>query len=150
MVMDGEFKVQDDETGETIETVGKGKILGKRVDEVYFSYRRERNAISVSNGTLYAIETDVLKKIIQDDPEDTLKERLGVLEKTHLFNSLLTTERETLAKSLYEVWFLENEEIIKEGEKGDKLFIIGEGKAEIWKTDVRNFHFFYLGCVSEM
>jgi len=60
-----------------------------------------------------------------------LRDRVAVLEQVDLFQTLEPAERDLLAAGLREKRFAAGEDIIAQGQAGDSMFIIADGKVQV-------------------
>jgi small-conductance mechanosensitive channel/CRP-like cAMP-binding protein len=61
----------------------------------------------------------------------TLRERIAVLERVDLFSTLEPAERELLARGLHEKRFAAGEAILRQGQPGDSMFVIADGRVQV-------------------
>jgi small-conductance mechanosensitive channel/CRP-like cAMP-binding protein len=73
-------------------------------------------------------------------PTGEIRTRTGVLQRIDLFNGLSEPDLETLARGIRTVKFAAGEQIIRQGEAGDSLFVIGEGDVLVALGDVGRHH----------
>src|SRR5262245_2855851 len=69
--------------------------------------------------------------------EDELADRAQAVARVAVFSCLDETDRATLAAAMRPALFTEGEEIIREGDPGDSLFIIQRGHVEVLSGDGR-------------
>lgn len=85
-------------------------------------------------GVLWRVDRETFRHIIIDSTAVKRKNFEHFLESVPLLSNLSRQERAQLADCLETIKFGEGEMIIKQGDDGDKLFLILEGKAKATQT----------------
>ena len=84
--------------------------------------------------TVWMIERDLFKKLIEDISTQTFEQNRMFLDKIQLLSSLHSEQKDSLAASMISFKFKSGQTIVKEGEKGDTMYIIKEGKVLVFKN----------------
>jgi CRP-like cAMP-binding protein len=87
-----------------------------------------------TNGVLWRVDRETFRHIIIDSTAIKRRNFEAFLESVPLLSNLSRQERAQVADCLETVTFKEGEMIIKQGDDGDKLFLILEGKAKATQT----------------
>jgi small-conductance mechanosensitive channel/CRP-like cAMP-binding protein len=102
-------------------------IRGEVLSRVWYAAQRAGLEIPFPTRTIHSAP-----------PEDalaagarTLRERIAVLERVDLFTTLEPAERELLARGLHEKRFAAGELILRQGQAGDSMFIIADGRVQV-------------------
>ena len=126
-----------DETGNENKQNEKGqKIITKYSDgdsfgELAIMYNAPRAASCIAEGSvrLWALDRASFKVILLQTTMEKRNKHKEFLQQVSLFSEMTNYEVLTLVDALQEVSFEEGETICAEGDKGDKFYIIEEGKA---------------------
>jgi small-conductance mechanosensitive channel/CRP-like cAMP-binding protein len=105
-------------------------IRGEVLARVWYAARRAGLDIPYPMRTIHQEVTTV--KEAAGLGERDLRERIEVLEKVHLFSTLDPSERELIARGLHVQRFAMGEAILRQGHPGDSMFIIAEGKVQVF------------------
>ena len=117
----------------------KGDCIGKEFFEDYKKPILENLKVFPD---LISLEADILsisnliKIDLNGEKPLNLLNRLGKLKKLTLFKNLSDKILESIASKLKKKRYEENEIIVHEGEKGEKLFLISKGRVKISKEGV--------------
>lgn len=85
-------------------------------------------------GVLWRVDRETFRHIIIDSTAIKRRNFEAFLESVPLLSNLSRQERAQVADCLETITFKEGEMIIKQGDDGDKLFLILEGKAKATQT----------------
>jgi small-conductance mechanosensitive channel/CRP-like cAMP-binding protein len=104
-------------------------IRGEVLTRVWYAARRAGLEVPFPTRTIVkaAAEADAAPAL----GGRALRDRVGVLEQVDLFQSLEAAERDLLAAGLHEKRFAAGEDIIAQGQEGDSMFIIADGKVQV-------------------
>lgn len=89
-----------------------------------------------TKGILWRVDRETFRHIIIDSTAVKRKNFEAFLESVPLLSNLSRQERAQVADCLETVTFEEGEMIIKQGDDGDKLFLILDGKAKATQTPI--------------
>lgn len=143
MIDSGKFNVykRNDAFTPTPENDGLGKQVfqyetGGSFGELALMYNCPRAATvrASTEGILWRTDRETFRHIIIDSTAQKRRNFESFLESVPLLSSLSRQERAQVADCLETVKFEEGEMIIKQGDDGDKLFLILEGKAKATQT----------------
>mmetsp|Transcript_2053 Transcript_2053/g.5623 ORF Transcript_2053/g.5623 Transcript_2053/m.5623 type:complete len:758 (-) Transcript_2053:179-2452(-) len=139
IVMDGEFEVLQTQDGQSAEkaaaesvgALSKGKCFG----ELALMYFSPRNAtiVAKTNAQVMIIDRLQFKKILEASSAAKSKEYIKYLDKVDILSDLKEEEKQKLAEALTDYSFSQDDEIFKQGEKGDLFYILVEGSVSVTK-----------------
>jgi CRP-like cAMP-binding protein len=104
-------------------------IEGEVRTRVWYAAQRARLEIPFPIRSVYM--THVTDEQLTREQELEFLERVAALSRIDLFAPLEEHDRETLAKGMRHVSFARGEEIIRQGEPGDSLYLIHEGEVSV-------------------
>lgn len=107
---------------------GKGSSFGEIAS--LFGQKRVCSVRAIGVATVFCIKGSVLKKVIADTPIASVVQRMGTLRAVALFKDLSVWELARLSHALVVERFQDGEVVIKEGDKGDKFYLVDSGKAK--------------------
>jgi len=106
-----------------------GDIRGEVLTRVWYAAGRAGLEIPFPTRTL------VQEAMPADEPPAikgrALRDRVGALEQVDLFSTLQPAERQVLAAGLHEKRFAMGEAIVTQGQAGDSMYIIAEGRVQV-------------------
>eukprot|EP00808_Paulinella_micropora_P020544 g36056.t1 len=110
--------------------------IGTSFGELALMYNSPRAATckASENSIVWVIDRYTYRRVVTDLSEKKFGTYVNFLGKVELLSPLANYEREKIAEALEEVKFGPGEQVIKEGENGDCMFIIYEGEVGIYKT----------------
>ena len=110
---------------------------GECFGELALLYNAPRAATvkCVSNGVLWVLKRSDLRRIQYENTKKDIKENINFLKNISLFNKLSNNEFIQLNDALETIYFESNDTIIKEGDIGDRFYIIKNGEASIIKNN---------------
>ena len=116
----------------TEETFGELALIEKKKNTI--------KIVVLENATLYTLQGEIFRNIVQKINESELKERLLFISYVPIFKYLNLIQLNFIASSMFKCEFNVNQRIINEGETGESLFIIKEGIVACSKQDevIRN------------
>lgn len=123
-----------DGMGKKVASIGPGGSFG----ELALMYNAPRAATVMSTtpqNVLWALDRVTFRRILM---ENTFKKRRmyeSFLEEVSLLSSLVAYERSKIADALDTTQFEEGETIIKEGDPGDRFYIMEQGQANVVRED---------------
>jgi small-conductance mechanosensitive channel len=101
-------------------------IRGEVLVRVWYAARRAGLDIPFPTRTIVQADTQE-----EDSRGRALRDRIAALEGVDLFSTLEPAEREVLAAGLREKRFAAGEAIISQGQDGDSMFIIADGRVQV-------------------
>lgn len=115
--------------GEKVAELTRGKCCG----ELALLYDAPRNATvkATSNGVVWTVQRGEFRSALQNMYERSDAAHIQLLRKLEIFHSLLTNELHLISDACTEHTYESGVHIIKEGETGDRFYMIMEGQA-IW------------------
>lgn len=114
-----------------VNKLGEGDGFG----ELALLSNSERSATMKCVRTTYVwiIERDLFKKLVEDISTQAYEQNRMFLDKIQLLASLTSDQKDSLAANMYSRKFKGGQAIVKEGDKGDVMFIIKEGSVLVFK-----------------
>jgi len=140
-IMSGEFEVMvaKDGKGQSADTAAATSMgvlkKGESFGELALMYLAPRAAtiIAKTPAVVCIIDRTQFKQILSAASMEQSKQYIQYLDKVELLNPLNDNEKGALAKALIEMNFSKNEEIFKQGEKGEHFYILIEGSVNVVK-----------------
>jgi len=102
-------------------------IKGAVLSRVWYAAQRAGLEIPYPTRTIHSAPPEDAKA----GGTRTLRERIAVLERVELFSTLEPAERELLARGLHEKRFAAGEAILRQGQAGDSMFLIADGRVQV-------------------
>eukprot|EP01137_Pigoraptor_chileana_P003711 Opistho-2@44310 len=136
VISGGDFEVlisTDDGVQQSVLTIGRGKSFG----ELALMYNCPRNATvkARTDGVLWAIDRASFRTILRDISEGRMKECKDFLRSVPVLGSRLREEDLTrLTVALEEQTYQHGDHIIRQGDHGDRFFILKKGRVIVSKT----------------
>jgi CRP-like cAMP-binding protein len=113
-----------------ITDIGREDVIeGEVRTRIWYAAQRARLEIPFPIRNVYM--TQVTDEQLTREQEMEFLERLAALSRIDLFAPLEPHDRETLAKGMRQVSFARGEEIIRQGDPGDSLYLIHEGQVAV-------------------
>jgi len=85
-------------------------------------------------GKLYGMDRSTFTNIIQEAAIKKRKSNLEVLSKVDIFQAIDPYEKEQVCDALVEEEFHKGDYIVKQGDAGDRFYIVADGKLIAEKT----------------
>lgn len=141
IVSSGKLKCSKVFPGKSEETFLKTYLSGEVFGELSLMYNAPRAAsiTAEEESILFSLDRDTFNHIVKNA---TIKQREkfdGFLKKIDILSTLDNYEREKICDCLQTKVFLKNEFVIKQGDEGNKFFLIQEGTADAIKEIEGNF-----------
>jgi len=144
IVKSGQFEIYRGENAEggvdNFEEKGKSKVVntvstGGSFGELALLYLMPRNATVTAkvDSSVWVIDRQKFKDILMKVSTAKIAEYKKYLEGVRILQSLLSEEKEELAKALVEMHFTKGEQVIQQGERGNTFYILYDGAVEIIK-----------------
>jgi cAMP-dependent protein kinase regulator len=102
---------------------------------ILYNTTRASTIVCEEEGKLYSLDRTSFNAILRDDIIKKTKICEDTLNKNQLFSTMSAYEKCKLIENLKEVTYPAGKYIIKEGQIGDKFFIISEGKLVVEKVE---------------
>ncbi|CEM10229.1 unnamed protein product [Vitrella brassicaformis CCMP3155] len=154
LVVDGDVVITQGEDGDFLYLVETGEFIvtkksketgvedqvasyegGQAFGELALLYNCPRAATvkCTKQGRLWKLDRESFNNIVKDAAQKKREMYQGFLEKVELLKEMDAYERSKLADALKTAAFKDGEVIVKQGDEGDKFYIIEEGEAEAFK-----------------
>jgi len=144
VVQSGEFVInqtQNQDGGvDNFEAKGKSKVVktispGGSFGELALLYLMPRNATVTAKveSKVWVVDRTNFKNILMKVSNAKVAEYKKYLDCVRILQSLLSEEKEELAKALVEMHFTKGEQVIEQGELGNTFYILYDGAVEIIK-----------------
>ena len=95
--------------------------------------RRTYTVRCIENGVLYALDGKFFHNLVKKISQKELKDRLSFIALVPIFNSIDSVQLNSIALSMVKCDYNAGDNIIKEGDSGDSLFIIRDGEVNCVK-----------------
>jgi len=114
-----------------VSTVSAGGSFGE-LALLYF-VPRAATVKAKANSTVWVIDRHNFKSILMKVSDNKLKDYVRYLDGVAILQSLLSEEKQQLAKALVEMHFQKGEAVIQQGEPGSTFYILYDGAVNIVK-----------------
>ncbi len=94
-------------------------------------YAAQRAGLEIPYPIRSVTVTQVTEESLSREQEREFLERMGALARVDLFEPLEASDREVLARGMQKVTFADGEHIIRQGDPGDSLYLIHDGKVAV-------------------
>eukprot|EP00475_Leptophrys_vorax_P027838 TRINITY_DN3978_c0_g1_i1.p1 TRINITY_DN3978_c0_g1~~TRINITY_DN3978_c0_g1_i1.p1 ORF type:complete len:694 (+),score=213.77 TRINITY_DN3978_c0_g1_i1:59-2140(+) len=123
---------KDGKTPVLVKTYSSGETFG----ELALMYNSPRAATirAKTDVKCWALDRVSFRNLLMSTTGDKQRRYESFLRKVHIFQSLDPVELRKIADALTETVFHDGEFAVRQGEKGDRFFIISEGDARVGKT----------------
>lgn len=134
VVKSGKFEVLEQRQGVNMRV--NLKEVGDCFGEIALIYNSPRNATvaATTDGALWALDRRVFKYYARENQESEVSKIEIFLNSVPILASLSREEKLQLVDALEYETFNQNTTIIKQGDKGDKFYIIVEGEAVVYQS----------------
>jgi len=131
VIDNGEFDVFV--KADKVATLGRGKCCG----ELALLYDAPRNATvkATCDSVVWCVQRADFRNALQTMYERKDATHMELLRKLEIFHSLLTNELHLISDACTHHDYKQGEHIVKEGEQGDRFYMIMEGQATWSKSD---------------
>jgi cGMP-dependent protein kinase len=121
--------------GKTLKKVDSVSKSGTSFGELALLYNTPRNATvkTKTRATFWVLDRLTFRRLMRNVTEERLKAFQEFLSSVPLFQPLSNNERSRVAEALETQMFRHNEDIVREGERGDTMFIILDGNVQVTK-----------------
>lgn len=136
MVENGTLNCTKTFSGKTEPTFLKKYEPGEAFGELALLYNAPRAAtITAQNGCLlWSLDRETFNHIVRDASRKRREKYEGFLAKVKILEGIDTYERSVLSDAFYEEKYNAGEYIIKQGDEGNKFFLVEEGELLATKT----------------
>lgn len=124
----GKMESGPDGMGSKVATNGPGTSFGELA--LMYNAPRAATIISTEPGVLWQLDRVTFRRILMDSAFQRRRMYESFLEEVDLFSTLEPYERSKIADALETTKYPAGSAIIKEGEAGDKFYILESGEAE--------------------
>lgn len=130
IIAEGEVSVFKNIDGENklVNKMFKDSIVGELA--LLYSSPRLATVIASENTRCWKLERPVFRKLVRESVVEKNKKYMEYLNKIELLQHLDISKKMQLTDVLHEVFFEPNAIIIKEGDVGDKIYMLIKGKAK--------------------
>jgi CRP-like cAMP-binding protein len=121
--------------GKTLRKVDSVSKAGKSFGELALLYNTPRNATvkAKAKTTLWVLDRLTFRRLMRNVTEERLKAYQEFLSSVPLFQPLSNSERARVAEAIETQVYRDGEHIVKEGDRGETMFIILDGIVQITK-----------------
>lgn len=121
--------------GKTLRKVDSMSKPGKSFGELALLYNTPRNATikAKSKSTLWVLDRLTFRRLMRNVTEERLKSYQDFLSSVPLFQPLSNNERSRIAEAIESAQYRDGENIVREGDRGDTMFIITDGIVQVSK-----------------
>jgi cAMP-dependent protein kinase regulator len=127
----GKVEAGADGLGNKVATNGPGTSFGELA--LMYNAPRAATVVSTEPSVLWQLDRITFRRILMDSAFQRRRMYESFLEEVKLFKGLTAYERSKIADALETVKYPANTAIIKEGDVGDRFFILESGEAEATK-----------------
>jgi len=127
--------IKTGDTEKVVKTCGSGDVFGELA--VLYNCARAASVDVVEEGTLWQLDRDTFNHIVKDaaarkrERYDTILAAVPILARSDAY------ERSQIADALKSKTFSDGTDIVKQGERGSKFYIVEEGEAVALKGGVQ-------------
>lgn len=122
----------DDTTSQEVSTEGPGGAFGELA--LMYNAPRAATVTALEESIVWKIDRYTFRRVAKDTGKDKLDTYTGFLSKVELLAALTSFERGKIAEALDEVQVKAGEQICKQGDNGDSMFIVKSGVVGVVKT----------------
>ena len=131
IVKEGTFEMTSSKEGAESKIISEYEIFGELV--LLEGKRRTHTVKCIESGVLYALDGNFFLNLVKKISQKELKDRLSFIVLVPIFNSIDSVQLNSIALSMYKFDYNAGDNIIKEGDSGDSLFIIRDGEVNCVK-----------------
>lgn len=126
VVQKGTFLVSIE--GKTVQQISKGECTGELA--LIHGAPRSATVTAQERAEVWYITRNVYRKVLMVFSKEQSSQNIKFLKNVALFQPLLAKEIQVLVKALYENSFAVGEVIFRQGETGDKFYVVKSGEVE--------------------
>lgn len=134
IVESGEFivTIKDDKGIET--AVGYPKAGGSFGElALFYGCKRKATVTCTADAVVWAVDRYIFRKTLMRLNDSRVADIENKVRKVKLFDPLLSAEKALIAEALEDEVFQDGDVLFREGEKGDRFYIVDEGECVITK-----------------
>lgn len=124
-------KFPDQEEPKFLKDYVSGEVFGELA--LMYNAPRAASIDAEEESVCFSLDRDTFNHIVKNAAIDRRKKYDGFLQKIDILSSLSPYEREKICDCLTTEYFKKGDLIIKEGDEGEKFYLIQEGTAEALK-----------------
>lgn len=127
IIHSGQFEVS--EYGTVVNHMKKGKAFGELA--LIYNTTRSASVKASTDGTVWGVQRATFRNMLKQLSSRNFAENRAFLEGVKIFEMLTEHQKTMITSALVVQSFVDDEPIVKEGDKGDALFIVKQGKAKV-------------------
>ena len=135
VIRQGKFEIRRSKDG-LLALANPGDCVGELA--LLYNAPRAATVKCISDGTVWCLHRLALRKAIRDQATKSSQQNINFLKKVPLLSHLTNSELSRLDDALEEEIYKKDNYIIKQGDNGDKFFIIKKGEARVHKEKKSN------------
>eukprot|EP00461_Guttulinopsis_vulgaris_P000524 UN00524 len=122
--------------GKSLRKVDSVSKPGKSFGELALLYNTPRNATvkAKAKTTLWVLDRLTFRRLMRNVTEERLRAYVDFLQSVPLFQPLSNNERSRIAEAIETSVYRDGEHIVKEGDRGETMFIILDGVVQVSKS----------------
>ncbi|GAB5371423.1 hypothetical protein AAMO2058_001578600 [Amorphochlora amoebiformis] len=134
VVESGEFDIyvenkKKGSPGKLVGTLGKGKLFGELA--LLFNAPRAATVIAKTNALCWVIDRFTFRNVLKDVSEAETKTNTEFLKRVEILKALTQMERKKIAEAMEEKQFNTGDDVVKQGDAGDCMYIVKSGNLQI-------------------
>mmetsp|Transcript_73739 Transcript_73739/g.196538 ORF Transcript_73739/g.196538 Transcript_73739/m.196538 type:complete len:388 (+) Transcript_73739:67-1230(+) len=125
--------VKADATGyeRVVKTCQPGDCFGEL--SLLYNCPRAASVVTRTSATLWSLDRETFNNIVKEAAQQKREKHDAFLKTVRIFSTMDSYERSQLADALESEKYSEGQEIVRQGEAGDKFYILEEGTAKALK-----------------
>lgn len=123
VIEEGVFKVSIKET--QVAVLEKGMCVGELA--MIYNAPRAATVVALTNGKVWSLHRATFRKVLMQYNQSESSQNIGFLKKVSLLNPLLKSELQLLGQAMETVNLKKGHVIFKQGDEGEKFYIIKTG-----------------------
>lgn len=133
VVKAGHFHVTERHNGIDVQVNQKspGDVFGELA--LMFDAPRSATVVAITDSTVYALERRVFRTMVRESGETRLREIQVFLNSVPILSEVPLHDKMRLAEALEEESFEPGQAIVRQGESGQRFYIVWQGEAEVFR-----------------